>query len=90
VLNPGDRHRHVRRLKVLRVTMEEERRWKGLQRQDEEAGKDEHQDADTDDWKIHHYFDMHDFCCPSNVSMECSWGASMTDHPKAWLPLANL
>jgi hypothetical protein len=26
VLNPGDRHRHVRRLKVLRVTMEEERR----------------------------------------------------------------
>lgn len=85
LLNPDDRHRHVRRLKVLRVMTEVERRSKGLQRQDGEAEDDE----DKDDWNIRYCFDMHDFCRPSNFSMECSNRTSMTDHPEAWLPLAR-
>jgi len=72
----------VRRLKVLRIMTEEEkkRRNKALQRQDEEA---------EDDWNIRHYFDMHDFCRPSKASMERHEGSSMIDHPEAWLPLAR-
>jgi hypothetical protein len=87
LLNPDDRHRYVRRLKVLRAMTEEERRKKGLRRRDEEA--EDNEDEDTDDWNKRYCFDVHDFCRPSNLSMECADSASITDHPKAWLPLSR-
>jgi hypothetical protein len=88
VLNLGDRQRHVRRLKVLKVMTEEERRRTGLQEKGEETGDDEDGEADRDEWKVRHYFDMEDFCRPYNVCVDCSRGGSLTDNPRAWLPLA--
>jgi hypothetical protein len=95
VLSTDGRHRYVRRLKVLRVMTEEERRIHSLERpnapvgeQDEEGEDDEDEDEDKDDWIIQDYFDMHTFCRPSKFSMECQEGG-IGDHPEAWQPLAH-
>jgi hypothetical protein len=76
----------VRRLKVLKVRTEgEQQRYERYQTQDREADDDEN----NYNWHIRYSFDVHDFCRPSEFSMEC-WGwDNMTDHSKAWLPLSH-
>ncbi len=81
LLSPDDRHRHVRRLKVLRLMTEEERRNRDLRKLDEEA--EDGEDDYRNDRNIRHCFDMPDFCHPSSLSMECSDRASLTDRPEA-------
>jgi hypothetical protein len=86
VLSTDGCYRYVRRLKVLRVTPEEERQIHRLPvgEQDEEGEEYEHKD----DLKQRDYFDMHDFCRPSKVSIECG-KRNMRHHPEAWQPLAH-
>jgi hypothetical protein len=87
VLSTNGRYRYVRRLRVLRVTPEQERQILRLPvgEQDEEREDFEYKDV----WNKRDYFDMHDFCRPSKVSKECGEG-NMRDHPEAWQPLAHL
>jgi hypothetical protein len=78
--------RYVRRLKVLRVTPEKERQILRLTvaEQDEEGEEYQHRDDITQ----RDYFDMHDFCRPSQVSIRCEEG-NFRHHPEAWQPLAQ-
>lgn len=90
VLSTDGRHRYVRRLKVLRVMAEEERRIYGLERPSAPVGEqdEEGEGEEKNDWNTRDYFDMHDFCRPSKSSMECREG-SMGDHLEAWQPLVH-
>ena len=85
VLSTGGRYRYVRRLKVLRVMTEEERRIHGSGRYNAPAGEqdegEDDKDEDKDDWNIRGYFDIPDFCRPSKFSMEC-WEGNMRDQPE--------
>lgn len=78
VLNHDGRYRHVCRLKVLRFTSSEDVRSKKPDKYD--GG-----------WNIRHYFDMHDFCRPSENCLEQGWGwkKGPTEDPEFWVPLSR-
>ncbi len=86
LLSPDDRHCHVQRLKVLKVTTKgEQQQHERSQTQDREADDDEN----NYDWHMRYSLDVHDFCRPSKSSMKCWGGNNRTDNSKAWLPLSH-
>ncbi|CAG8960191.1 hypothetical protein HYFRA_00010670 [Hymenoscyphus fraxineus] len=75
VLNHDGRYRHVRRLKVLRFT----------------SNPNPKPDQYDSGWNARHYFDMHDFCRPSENALGQDWAPrnEPAENPDFWVPLSR-
>ena len=79
------RHRHVRLLKISSYATTETRMMRAATRRPREDLREE----ESDKWNSRHYFQMHDFCRPSEDSLQYGERNIQDPYSDSWVPLSD-